>query len=557
MKKIISLLLTAVLIITVFAGCGKSEKKINLMYPFTANVNSYDPQVASTGDEYLIIENTFEGLIRIGSDGKVKKGVADSWSISDDGLTYTFNLKRGMKWNIDTEKDDKGEYKDERLQMLGKEFNPDITANDFVFALQRAASKDTNCPLFSTISCIKNASAIHSGKKGVSTLGATAPDTYTLKIQLEKADKSFMETLTTAVAMPCNEEFFNATDGRYGLDTKYTLFNGQFYLDQILASSYLLRNNKFYKGDYPAKANQLALKILTDENKDKTVENLKSGYYDAAFIDGEDSDSIKDSSGITYEPYVDTTWAFILNTNNELLQSKFMRKAFCQGFTILKDTKKDYLAAATNLTPPSCTIGGNNAIKAMGSTVIKQDISKSVENWNKAINILDSTNVELTIITTDYMKNYAKQMLKGIQQGIGTSLKNSNGDTINFTLKVESMTDDELKSKVSSGDYDIAFYPFTSDSMSAVSYLQSIADDNPMNCDTTDVEKYLKQANYAGNIKDSSVSIKNAEDALLLTYSICPMMYETSYYACAKGVKNVEFHPGTGRVNFVNATREK
>ena len=78
-----------------------------------------------------------------------------------------------------------------------------------------------------------------------------------------------------------------------------------------------------------------------------------------------------------------------------------------------------------------------------------------------------------------------------------------------------------------------------------------------MNCDTTDIEKYLKQANYAGNIKDSSVSVKNAEDALLLTYSICPMMYETSYYACAKGVKNVEFHPGTGRVNFVNATREK
>ena len=84
----------------------------------------------------------------------------------------------------------------------------------------------------------------------------------------------------------------------------------------------------------------------------------------------------------------------------------------------------------------------------MGSTVVKQDISQSVENWNKAINILDSTNVELTIITTDYMKNYAKQMLKGIQQGIGTSLKNSNGDTINFTLKVESMTDDELKVKL-------------------------------------------------------------------------------------------------------------
>lgn len=133
-----------------------------------------------------------------------------------------------MKWNIDTETDDKGEFKDSRLKMLGRVFDPEITANDFVFALRRAAQPETECPLFSSIACIKNAVSVHNGKMSSDKLGVKAVNNYQLEITLASADDSFMQTLTTAVAMPCNEEFFNATKGRYGLSTEYTLFNGQF-----------------------------------------------------------------------------------------------------------------------------------------------------------------------------------------------------------------------------------------------------------------------------------------------------------------------------------------
>ena len=96
MKKILSIIISAILIITLFSGCGGKEASIDFIYPFDANVNSYDPQVASTSDEFLIIENTFEGLIRINDDGTVVPGMSDKWEISNDGLTYKFHIREGM-----------------------------------------------------------------------------------------------------------------------------------------------------------------------------------------------------------------------------------------------------------------------------------------------------------------------------------------------------------------------------------------------------------------------------------------------------------------------------
>lgn len=215
MKKILSILISLLLVISLFSGCKNKQDSIDFIYPFGANVNSYDPQVASTADEFLIIENTFEGLIRINDDGTIVPGMAEKWEISDDGLTYTFHIRKGMKWNINTDKYEKGENKgkfiDSRLQMLGYEFNPDITAHDFVFALRRAVYYYTDCPQFASVSCIKNANRIHTGAVLPTELGVVANDDYALTITLERRDDTFMQTLASAVAMPCNEQFFVAT----------------------------------------------------------------------------------------------------------------------------------------------------------------------------------------------------------------------------------------------------------------------------------------------------------------------------------------------------------
>lgn len=562
MNKILSVIISAILIITLFSGCGGKEVSIDFIYPFDANVNSYDPQVASTSDEFLIIENTFEGLIRINDDGTVVPGMSDKWEISDDGLTYKFHIREGMKWDINTEKytsgENKGKFKDSRLQMLGYEFNPDITANDFVFAFRRAAYYVTDCPQFSLISCIKNANKIHTGAVLPTELGVVANDDYNLTITLEHRDDTFMQTLASAVAMPCNEQFFVATKGRYGLEGKYTLFNGQFYVSQILDASYLLKNNDKYTGPSPSKAKELTLKILdkNSDTDDDLVSKLESGYYDAAFITAENSDKINKDSGVTYTPYQDTTWGFVFNTNDEVFQSKTMRKAFCEGFSRPTKYDKDYLSPATNLTPSSCLINGNNAVKAMGSTAGAQNQEKSIADWKKALDILDTTDISITVLTPSYMENCVKQLLQGVQAGLGSYLTNSNGDAITLTLKVQAMDESDIRTEIAKNTYDVAFLPFTATGNSAISFMSQIASDNITDINSNKVAALVKKAQNQSNLNSTAAYLKQAEQTIISTYTVCPMIYESSYYAAASGVKNIQFHPGTGRVSFVNATRE-
>ena len=556
LKRTICVMLAVILMVGVLSSCSGGNKLIDFIYPFSADVNSFDPQVAGTSDEFLIIENTFEGLIRMDDEGNIQKGVAESWDISKDGLTYSFNLKKGLKWNINTEKytegDKKGEFKDERLKMLGYEFNPEITAQDFVFALRRAASPETQCPMFSAIAAIKNANAVFSGKMKPSALGVTAKDDYTLEIKLAYPDGAFMETLSSAVAMPCNEEFFNATKGRYGLMTKYTLFNGQFYLSQILETSYLLKKNELYLGEFPATAGELTLKI-TDEDDD-TVKNILSGYYDAAFIKGSESAQVLKSDAITTHPYNDTTWAMQFNTNSVVFSSKTLRHAFCLGLERYNDKSLEYLSDAKALTPSSCKIGANNALDAVGSTVKKQNVKKSIELWKKGLKKYDITDITVTVITTPEMETPLKETLQGVQGGIGTVVRNDDGDKLNFIIKVQTMSEAEIKTAMIKGEYDIALYPYRATSVSAISYLRSLSQ-NASGFDKKKVDKALKNAEKASDIKSKSDYVKMAEKLIIESYALYPMIYETGYYTEAKGVEGVQFHTGTGRVSFVNATR--
>ena len=555
-KRLLCFLLAVILMATVLSSCSSGDKMIDFIYPFSNNVNSLDPQVAGTSDEYLIIENTFEGLIRMDDEGNIQKGVADAWDISKDGLTYTFHLKKGLRWNIDTDKyeqgDKAGEFKDERLQMLGYEFNPEITAKDFVFALQRAAAPETQCPLFSTIASIKNANAVYSGKMPRTALGVKALDDYTLQITLSYPDSAFMETLTSAVAMPCNEEFFNATKGRYGLLTKYTLFNGQFYLKQILESSYLLKKNELYLGEFPAAADELTLKITDEE--DNTTEKLLSGYYDAAFIRGTDSKAVLKSDALTTQPYNDTTWALQFNTNSVIFSSKTMRKAFCLGLERLKDYDEAYLTDAKALTPSSCKIGANNAVDAIGATAKKQNKKNSIALWKQGLKNFDITDITIEIITTPEMENALKQTLQGVQSSIGTGVRNDDGDQIETVFKVETMTEAEMKTAMIKGEYDIALCPFRATSESAISYLRSVSD-SASGYNKKKVESALINAEKATDLSKKATAVKNAENRIIGSWALYPLIYETGYYVEAKGVKGVQFHKGTGRVSFVNATR--
>lgn len=543
-KRFISIFLCFVLIAAVFAGCKSSNDYMDLIYPFGGNINSYDPQIASTSDEFLIIENTFEGLVRSDDEGNITPGCAESWDITEAGLKYTFHLYRGLKWHIF----------DSVKKRMGEHYDPELTAFDFAFALKRAVDPATESPLYSTVSNIYNAPEINKGWIDKSQLGVKAIDNYTLEIMLSKPDDGFLQTLSTAVAMPCNEEFFNKTNGRYGLDLQYIMFNGQFRVTDELDNSYILKSscgeNGAYKGPTKTNVTDITLKIVSED--ESLAERLKDGYYDAAYIRGYESREISEKSGITLIPYSNTTWAFLLNSANGILSSANARKAISLAISEIRFEDFPYLEKAKGYIPPSCSIGNTSYTEKTKDITEKENADKAVSLWKKAVEATSIYDIELTVLAPENMADEAKLLLQGIQSSIGSISNAEEEKKISFSLKLETKPESEIKSAVNAGNYSIALFPLTATASSPVSFLKSFTDNNVTGFDESEFSAALSKAQSL----NTAAACLECEKTLMDTHCYIPLFYESRYYAAAKGVSGVNFHPGSGRVSFVTTSRE-
>ena len=543
MKKIISVLLCLALACALFAGCSSKKDNIDLIYPFDGKINSYDPQTASTEDEFLVAENCFEGLVRCDDDGNVSPGCAASWDISADKKTYVFYLSKGLRWYV---------FNSVKKRM-GEKYDPEITANDFVFALQRAVMPSTSAPLYSTISNIVNADKVNAGRLSPDKLGVRAADDYTLEIRLSSPVSNFLQVLSTAVAMPCNREFFEKTNGRYGLDLQYTMFNGQFIVTNELESSYILKKSSAYSGPSPATATDLTLRIA--EEDEDIIGKLKSGYYDAAYIRGYESAEISGSSGIKLVPYSNITWALVINSEKSIFADEKARHAVGLSLSEARLDKHPYLKKAKGFIPPSCQTANGSYTDSGYAVAEKSDPSQAVKLWKEAVKDASEYTIELTLLAPDYMEDTAKELLQGVQSSIGSISNAENDKKISFTLKLETKTEAELKRAVESGNYDFALYPFTASASSPVSFLQAFLTNAVSRFESEGFSKALAKAS-AADASNLAVECFNCEKELMKTHCFIPLLYEESYYAQAKGISGVRFHPGTGRVCFVFANRE-
>ncbi|NNC23270.1 peptide ABC transporter substrate-binding protein [Salinisphaera sp. USBA-960] len=140
---------------------------------------SLDPQKTNGVWESRITLALFERLVTYAADGSLTPGLAESWTISDDGTTYTFDLRQA-EWSDGTP----------------------ITADDAVFALRRLlkpAIANHNANLYYPI---ENARAVNTGEAKPSELGVSAPDDHTLVIQLDNPTAYFLQALAMTEAAP-------------------------------------------------------------------------------------------------------------------------------------------------------------------------------------------------------------------------------------------------------------------------------------------------------------------------------------------------------------------
>ena len=183
-----------------------------------------DPSLATGIPAYNVIQDLFEGLTTLGPRGQLEPGVARSWDISKDGLTYVFHLRRNARWSN----------------------GQPVTAGDFVYAWRREVDPRTAAEYAQSLSCIVNGQAIINGKKPPSTLGVHAVDAHTLKVQLVRRTPYFLIMLYNDYFEPLYKPAI-AKWGDAWTRPGHMVSDGPFKLTQWVINGHLtLTKNPYY-----------------------------------------------------------------------------------------------------------------------------------------------------------------------------------------------------------------------------------------------------------------------------------------------------------------------
>ncbi len=508
MKKIVSVLIAVTLFALCFTACEKDEETY-LACAIEDMPRYFDPQVASSTSEKQVAVNIFDGLFKLDEKGEPQKCAVKDYTISADGLVYTFTLHNNLKYYISNEVKSFLEEKETTIEGL-------VTARDFVFGITRAILPESNSPSYALLSIIKNADLVHNGEAPATELGVRAIDDYTLEIILEEKSNNFLYSLTQPVSFPCDEEFFELTDGRYGLDEEYIISNGAFYLSDIKdGESVRFTRNSEYSGDFGTTAT--SVRLYVNSNEVDIAKKVDNGTYDVGFFVSEAAfDELGRKTSKTELQNITT--ALVFNMKKEVLQNVKLRTGLISSIDITTITGEKI----TNLVPSGYKLSGGKV----------EHLSYNIENARKnmisAFEELKLDNLTISILCTPEYEEMAKAIVNCWQANIGVEL---NG-------KVTVAETDEYFSKIKSGEYSVLICDLSVDSDKSADFLSIFMTGNKNNSFGYSSEEYDRML---VDLKKNSTSQKvtACESHLLKNAVVFPVSYKNTIFAVAKGTSGV------------------
>lgn len=536
-KKILSLFLALVAAISLCA-CGGSSEDI-LILPIESDPICLDPQVADSKEAKLMIANCFEGLVRLDKDYKIIPGVAESWEISKDGLTYTFKLRNDTHWKL------LNSFEDVLPEGYKDTYRTQVIAADFVYGISRALDPATQAGDAEKLFSIKNASAVNSGKQPTSALGISAQDDSTLVITLERADPDFLRILTLPVAMPCHEEFFKATHAKYCLDLKYTFCNGPFYLSRWAEDNTLsMYKNDEYKGNVKVNPDELYFYVNTEEAS--VVKKIRQRTYDCAFLSEAAKNELSDNDKLSNYSTENMIYGLCFNCSDSVLYDEDMRRALAMVTKTSELTANSDNAFTKGIVPDCVRYGENSYREAAGNVSgIAYNEQQALTLWKKGLKKLDITTAEVVITCAEENAPLMQQTIQNWQRVFSTSI----------LAKVEVKTAEQISTMIYNTSYQVLYHKITTDSSTVTDTLKKFTSDSSSNIFGFADKNYDKTVNsiittYSGAAKLNGCV--NAEKYILDKAVFLPMLGGSSYAVVNKGVDGLYFAPAFESVCMIS-----
>lgn len=338
-SKVMALAGVTLLASGVLAACSgsgssaKGEKTFSYVYETDPDSLNY----LTTGKAAVanITSNVVDGLMENDRYGNFVPSIAEDWSVSQDGLTYTYTIRKDAKW-----------YTSE-----GEEYAP-VKAQDFVTGLKYAADNKSEA-LYLVQESIKGLDAYVKGEvKDFSEVGIKAIDDQTVQYTLNKPESFWNSKTTMGILAPVNEEFLTSkgSDFAKATDPSSILYNGPFLLKSLVAkSSVEFEKNPNYWDKDNVHIDKVKLSFWDGQDTGKLADTFKDGGFSMARLFPtsagypELEKEFKDN--IVYTPQDSAT--FLVGTNIDRQSYKYTSKTTDEQKTSTKKAllNKDFRQA--------------------------------------------------------------------------------------------------------------------------------------------------------------------------------------------------------------------
>ena len=311
------------------AACGQSGSDTKTYSStFSGNPTTFNYLLDYYADNTSIITNLVDGLLENDNHGNLVPSLAEDWSVSNDGLTYTYKLRKDAKW----------------FTADGEEYAP-VKAQDFVTGIKYAVDNKSQA-----IDLIQNSikglnDYITGADSDFSKVGVKAIDDQTIEYTLARPEPYWNSKTTNSILFPVNEEFLNSKGKDFGtLSPNSILYSGPYLLKDFTSKSSIeyVKNPHYYDHD-KVSIEHVKLAYFDGSDQELTIRNFESGAYSIAGVYPNSSNFAKTKEkykdNIVYSLQDKTSWYFNFNVN---------RKAYNHTAKTTDEQKKSTETAALN-----------------------------------------------------------------------------------------------------------------------------------------------------------------------------------------------------------------
>lgn len=493
---------------------GEQTVRVNIeSEPMTLNsIQAYDLV------SFNVLRHIEEGLTKLDDNNEVIPGIAESWDVSDDLLTYTFHL-REAKWSN----------------------GQPVTADDFAFGWKTVLDGQVGAMFSYLMFDIKNAQAFNAGEAGEEELGIKVIDEKTLEVTLERPIPYFPFLCSQVSFLPVNQAFYEEVTAEsadlYGSDGDKLLCNGAFVIEGWNHESDIqLKKNPDYYEASEVKLDNIQMSMVSDGS---TAYNMfVAGELDTVSLNT--GDQMKQAELDGYEVLSKSNGAtgyLEFNTRDEVLCNENIRKALAYSIdrkSLIENVLKDASRPALSFTNPDISADDGSSFQAqVGDVVLDNDSEKAKELFNlgmEELGLSQAPKITLTIDDRDTVRLKAAAFQEFWRQNLGVE------------VEVESMPYKSKLEKIGSGDFQIGISSWGPDYNDAMSFLDLYVSTSTMSeagYASQEYDSLIGQAKDETDRKKRNDLMVQAEKLLMEELPLAPVEFQYQAYAVSPRLKGL------------------